>query len=254
MADITNKQKKELAKMLYTQNELTQEEIAQRVGTTRTTIGRWVKEGKWELLRTSLMMSREAQLSALYDSLGELNKKRLARPEGERIYTQQEADSIAKISKSIERMQTERAAASRAELTSLQEELEELATRRDRAVKRAEDAKRFIERLNDPKIAEIYGQTLDIRDALLAATDANAKTAREIEAIEARKKASEAGADSRTPSVPQYFSWINNTNEGSTEAQTLTNLDFFAWLRRELICTTCSLSSASSGVRSVTLV
>ena len=30
------------------------------------------------------------------------------------------------------------------------------------------------------------------------------------------KIASEAGADSRTPSVPQYFSWINNTNEGST--------------------------------------
>ena len=89
----------------------------------------------------------------------------------------------------IERMQTERAAASRAELTALQEELEELASRRDRAVERAEDAKRFIERLNDPKIAEIYGQTLASRDALLAATDANAKTAREIEAIEARKKA-----------------------------------------------------------------
>ncbi|MBE6723733.1 MAG: hypothetical protein E7576_00845 [Ruminococcaceae bacterium] len=48
-----------------------------------------------------------------------------------------------------------------------------------------------------------------------------------------RKIASEAGADSRTPSIPQYFSWINNTNEGSTEAQTLTNLDFFAWLKRE---------------------
>ena len=47
------------------------------------------------------------------------------------------------------------------------------------------------------------------------------------------KIASEAGADSRTPSVPQYFSWINNTNEGSTERQTMLNLDFFAWLKRE---------------------
>lgn|GEM_PF-4676404 len=89
----------------------------------------------------------------------------------------------------IERMQTERAASARAELTALQEELEELASRRDRAAERAEDAKRFIERLNDPKIAEIYGQTLASRDELLAATDANAKTAREIEAIEARKNA-----------------------------------------------------------------
>ena len=27
-----------------------------------------------------------------------------------------------------------------------------------------------------------------------------------------------AGADERTPSHPQYFSWVNSTNEGSTEA------------------------------------
>jgi len=37
----------------------------------------------------------------------------------------------------------------------------------------------------------------------------------------------------KTPSIPQYFSWINNTNEGPTEAQTLTNLRFFKWLHDE---------------------
>lgn len=36
-----------------------------------------------------------------------------------------------------------------------------------------------------------------------------------------------------TPSKSEYFSWINNTNEGSTEAQTLANLAFFADLQRE---------------------
>jgi len=41
------------------------------------------------------------------------------------------------------------------------------------------------------------------------------------------------GADERTPSYAQYFSWINNTNEGSTEAQTMVNLDFFKWLHDE---------------------
>ncbi|MBQ3860364.1 MAG: hypothetical protein II779_07535, partial [Clostridia bacterium] len=40
------------------------------------------------------------------------------------------------------------------------------------------------------------------------------------------------GADRRTPSIPQYFSWINNTWEGSTERQTMINLDFFDWLKR----------------------
>ncbi len=42
-----------------------------------------------------------------------------------------------------------------------------------------------------------------------------------------------AGADESTPSRSHYFSWINNTNEGSTEAQTLANLDFFRWLHDE---------------------
>lgn len=41
------------------------------------------------------------------------------------------------------------------------------------------------------------------------------------------------GADETTPSLSQYFSWINNTNEGSTEVQTLANLDFFKWLHDE---------------------
>ncbi len=38
------------------------------------------------------------------------------------------------------------------------------------------------------------------------------------------------GADERTPSRSQYFSWINHTNEGPTEAQTLANLGFFRYL------------------------
>lgn len=45
------------------------------------------------------------------------------------------------------------------------------------------------------------------------------------------KNKQEAGADSRTPSVPQYFAWINSINDGSSEAQTMINLDFFAWLK-----------------------
>lgn len=45
------------------------------------------------------------------------------------------------------------------------------------------------------------------------------------------KNKAEAGADRRTPSIPQYFSWINNTNEGATEKQTLINLAFFEWLK-----------------------
>lgn len=38
------------------------------------------------------------------------------------------------------------------------------------------------------------------------------------------------GATEQTPSRSEYFSWINNTNEGATEAQTLANLNFYKWL------------------------
>lgn len=41
------------------------------------------------------------------------------------------------------------------------------------------------------------------------------------------------GADENTPSKAQYFSWINNTNEGANEEHTKINLDYFAWLKRE---------------------
>jgi len=41
------------------------------------------------------------------------------------------------------------------------------------------------------------------------------------------------GATDKTPSRSEYFSWINNTNEGTTEKQTLANLDFFHWLKDE---------------------
>lgn len=40
------------------------------------------------------------------------------------------------------------------------------------------------------------------------------------------------GADETTPSRAQYFSWINNTNEGATAGQTMINLDFFGWLKK----------------------
>lgn len=42
-----------------------------------------------------------------------------------------------------------------------------------------------------------------------------------------------AGADENTPSLAHYFSWIDNTNEGTTEQQSAANLAFFQWLHDE---------------------
>ena len=47
------------------------------------------------------------------------------------------------------------------------------------------------------------------------------------------KDSKTAGADERTPSKAQYFSWVNNTNEGSSEEQTLANLEYFRWMKEK---------------------
>ncbi len=53
------------------------------------------------------------------------------------------------------------------------------------------------------------------------------------------------GADENTPSLSQYFSWINNTNEGSTEAQTLEQSEIFQlaksriWYVAGYLCDQC---------------
>lgn len=54
-----------------------------------------------------------------------------------------------------------------------------------------------------------------------------------VKGVDAKSGFPVAGADESTPSRAQYFSWINNTNEGSTEKHTLINLAFFRWLRDE---------------------
>ena len=40
-------------------------------------------------------------------------------------------------------------------------------------------------------------------------------------------------ATGQTPSRSEYFSWINNTNEGPDQKQTMINLEFFRWLYDE---------------------
>ena len=64
-------------------------------------------------------------------------------------------------------------------------------------------------------------------DCLAASEPTNSRPA------EPRGPAIVPGATELSPSRSQYFSWINNRNEGSTEAQTLANLEFFKWLHNE---------------------
>lgn len=107
MADITNAQKKEWAKTLYLRENLTQQEIADRVGCSRVTVSNWVRAGKWEEQKAGLTLTRQEQVNNLYRQVTEVNRGIAERPEGERFATSKEADIIGKLAAAISKMEME---------------------------------------------------------------------------------------------------------------------------------------------------
>ena len=107
MAELTSRQKKDFAKSIYIGEDLTQEEIAERVGVKRQTVSRWIKEGNWERHKVSITITREEQLKNLYLQLSELNAAIKKKPAGERFANAAESDTISKISNAIKKMETD---------------------------------------------------------------------------------------------------------------------------------------------------
>lgn len=73
--ELTIAQKKEWAQMLFLANQLTQKDIALKVGVTEHTMSKWVNAGHWEKLRKSLLTSKSEILRNLYNFLDRLNEK-----------------------------------------------------------------------------------------------------------------------------------------------------------------------------------
>lgn len=103
----TNTDKKELAQLLYTRNDLNQKEVAARVGVTEKTLGNWIKDGLWNDLKKSLLTTKDEQLRHFYDQLSELNTAIKERDPGSRYADSKEADTLVKISAAIRNMETE---------------------------------------------------------------------------------------------------------------------------------------------------
>lgn len=97
--------KKGIAKSLYLDGNYTQEEIADKVGTTRQTVSRWVKTENWEEIKASVTIT-PAQIIAQWNrQIVEINKKINARADGERFATTQEADALSKLAGSIKKLE-----------------------------------------------------------------------------------------------------------------------------------------------------
>ena len=100
--------RKNLAYNLYTKdNVITQKELAERVGISEKTIGKWVAEGKWESERTSVLLTREQELKRTYKQYTALNDSIAARGPGADFPTTKEADILLKIACSIAKLETE---------------------------------------------------------------------------------------------------------------------------------------------------
>lgn len=97
----------EYAKMLFldTTQKLTIKEIAERVGVRPNTVSNWIKKEAWAKLRKSLMVTRQKMISDLHDQLEWLNNDIKTRDI--KVATSKESNTIAVITTSIKRLETE---------------------------------------------------------------------------------------------------------------------------------------------------
>lgn len=93
--------------MLYLKENLTQQEIADKVGVSRITVNKWIKAEMWEQRKAGLTLTREEQIRLLYQQVAEINRNIKDRDEGKRFATSKEADVLIKLSSAIKKMETE---------------------------------------------------------------------------------------------------------------------------------------------------
>ncbi|MHB9003509.1 MAG: helix-turn-helix domain-containing protein [Coriobacteriia bacterium] len=97
--------KLEWEKLLFTVQNLSQVEIAEKTGVSKVTINKWVKKYKWEEEKSSLTVTREQQLQRLYLQIAAINEDISQREQ--KYPTSKEADTINKIASAIDKMERE---------------------------------------------------------------------------------------------------------------------------------------------------
>jgi len=107
MTDLTNKQKKDWAKLLYLKTDMSQKEIAATVDVTEKTLSAWVNNinDNWQLLKSSYVITREQELRRIYNQISEMNTMIESREPGHRFADSKEADTLCKyavMAKSLE--------------------------------------------------------------------------------------------------------------------------------------------------------
>jgi len=95
------------AKLLYTRDGITtQKELAQKVGISEQTMGKWIRDEGWEKLKANFVLTRQEQMANLLNELSELNAFILKKPAGLRFADAKEGDVRRKLVKDIKELET----------------------------------------------------------------------------------------------------------------------------------------------------
>lgn len=109
MAELSIDKKKELAKQLYLSGvNSSQKEIAMLVGVTEATMSKWITNEKWKGLKENLLLTREEQLSGLYQWLKTINAHIGSKePEQMRFPDKNESKIIKDLSDAINKLEVD---------------------------------------------------------------------------------------------------------------------------------------------------
>ena len=99
--------KREVAKSLYLNGQFTQEELADKVGTTRQTVARWMRDGGWEDIKASMTITPDQIIAQLQRQIVEINNRIGSRGQGSRYATPAEADALAKLAGTVKKLEAD---------------------------------------------------------------------------------------------------------------------------------------------------
>lgn len=101
--------KKYLAKILFTREQLDQNIVAARVGVSEKTMSKWVNEYNWRDLRKRLLITKEQELNNLYEQLEALNT--IIRASATKHADSKQSDIQIKLTASIRNLESDLAIA-----------------------------------------------------------------------------------------------------------------------------------------------
>lgn len=104
---MTNKDKRDWAELLFSRTMMTQKEIAERVGVAEQTLGKWKDAGRWDELRTSFFITKGQELARIYQQIANLNTAISLRNDGERFASPREADTISKLASAAKSLESD---------------------------------------------------------------------------------------------------------------------------------------------------